>query len=276
MQKKKYLTTGEFAKLCRTTKETLFHYDRENLLKPRYVSENGYRRYGMEQYFDFDMISTLKETGTSLKEIRHYMHKADSAEFLLLLEEKTRVVKQERAKLAQRETMLREMAVLTREALSMDYDVISIREEAEERLEILPTTPASSESVEESVEEFVARFTEYIDFYDTQGRNPLPPFGAIIMREEVRQNRYAERYFFSRATRATPHSQVHIKPEGRYAVYAHKGTMQTHFSTYHEILRKLAEKGERVAGNAYIYDLMSYILLGTGGSYAAKYCIRIE
>ena len=63
VKNEKFLKTGEFARLCHTTKETLFHYDREGILKPRHVSGNGYRRYGLEQFFDFDMISLLKETG---------------------------------------------------------------------------------------------------------------------------------------------------------------------------------------------------------------------
>ena len=62
MKTETFLKTGEFARLCHTTKETLFHYDREGILRPRYVSENGYRRYGVEQYFDFDLITLLKET----------------------------------------------------------------------------------------------------------------------------------------------------------------------------------------------------------------------
>ncbi len=53
----KLLTTGQFAKLCGTQKGTLFFYDSEGLLKPKYVSENGYRRYGAEQFFDFDLSS---------------------------------------------------------------------------------------------------------------------------------------------------------------------------------------------------------------------------
>ena len=50
MKNEKFLKTGEFARLCHTTKETLFHYDREGILKPRHVSGNGYRRYGLEQF----------------------------------------------------------------------------------------------------------------------------------------------------------------------------------------------------------------------------------
>ena len=65
METKKLLKVGEFARLCHTTKETLLHYDRKGLLQPRYISENGYRFYSMEQFFDFDMIYK-----TDRKEIR--------------------------------------------------------------------------------------------------------------------------------------------------------------------------------------------------------------
>ena len=41
-------TTGEFAKLCNTTKETLFHYDKIGILKPKFIKRNGYRYYSAE------------------------------------------------------------------------------------------------------------------------------------------------------------------------------------------------------------------------------------
>ena len=83
----KYLSTGEFASLCRTRKDTLLFYDKEGLLKPRLVSENGYRRYSIGQFYEFDMIAMLKETGSSLKEIRAFMQEPDPAGLLAHLEE---------------------------------------------------------------------------------------------------------------------------------------------------------------------------------------------
>lgn len=84
----KYLTTGQFAKLCGTSKDTLFHYDRVGLLKPKYVSANGYRRYSPEQFFEFDLIWVLKEAGSSLEDIRGYLSKFDTQRFIATLEEK--------------------------------------------------------------------------------------------------------------------------------------------------------------------------------------------
>ena len=43
MQQDIYMTTGEFARMMRVSKDTLFHYDKIGLLKPEIVKTNGYR-----------------------------------------------------------------------------------------------------------------------------------------------------------------------------------------------------------------------------------------
>ena len=45
----KYFSTGEFAKLCKVHKKTLFHYDEIGLFKPEKVMDNGYRYYSIYQ-----------------------------------------------------------------------------------------------------------------------------------------------------------------------------------------------------------------------------------
>lgn len=82
---KKFLTTGEFARLCGTTRETILHYDRKGLLTPKYIADNGYRLYGIEQYFDFDLICLLKEGGSTLEEIKQYRANGENSGYLDLL-----------------------------------------------------------------------------------------------------------------------------------------------------------------------------------------------
>lgn len=269
--KKKFLTSGEFAKLCKATKETLFHYDRENLLKPKYVSENRYRYYGVEQFFDFDMISSFKETGSSLKEIRAYMSNRDGEKFLSQLEDKLRIIKKERARLVQREIKLRDWAAGMREALDFPYGTFMVLEQEQERLEVVPTTG----SAEDSEADFMERFAEYIDFYGQKGQAPRSPLGVLLEREDVEKGHYLERYFFSLATRSTPRSMLHIKPGGRYAVLAHQGNSTSHLYAYADLLRQIKASGLTVAGNCYYYDMMSYVLQDIDGTYRAKFCVLV-
>lgn len=273
MKKNAFLSSGEFAKLCNATKETLFHYDRENLLKPKRVSENGYRYYGVEQFFDFDMIAMLKDAGSSLKEIRESIHNTDNRDFLPLLEEKLRVVREERARLARRETTLRAMVEGAREALNFQYDTFMVLEQQEEGLEVFATTGAG---VEDTMADFVERFAEYSAFYEKQGRTPLPPFGIILEQDESGGGQYQERYYFSRAVRSTPRALLRVKPQGLYAVMAHIGTMQSHLQAFDGFLRHMRSAGLAVDGDCYCYDMMSYILLGSNNVYAAKYCIMAK
>ena len=70
----KLFTSGEFAKFCNTTKDTLFHYDDINLLKPAKIAPNGYRYYSANQAFLFDMISFSMPTMYFLYLLFLYYH----------------------------------------------------------------------------------------------------------------------------------------------------------------------------------------------------------
>ena len=71
------MKTEEFARYCQTTRDTLHLYDKMGILIPRERSESGYRYYDVEQYYDFDLISTLKASGCTLKEVQEYYQNYD-------------------------------------------------------------------------------------------------------------------------------------------------------------------------------------------------------
>ena len=123
MNKEPYITTGQFAKLCGTTKETLFHYDRTGILKPAYVGENGYRYYTAVQFYDFDLIQTMKYTGSSLEDIRKCFRNFDTAYFLEMFREKQRRIKEEQRKLEELSGFMQELVQITEEALDARYGV---------------------------------------------------------------------------------------------------------------------------------------------------------
>lgn len=60
---------GKFMKLCGTTRETLYHYEKLGLLKPTVDAGNGYRSYTPNDYYTFMFISHMTKIGFSLHEI---------------------------------------------------------------------------------------------------------------------------------------------------------------------------------------------------------------
>lgn len=67
------LTTGQFAKIVRVSKDTLFYYDKIGLFKPEVVSKNGYRYYSYNQYYTFNAITALKQINMPLNEIKNFI-----------------------------------------------------------------------------------------------------------------------------------------------------------------------------------------------------------
>lgn len=77
-----YMTTGEFAKLMKISKHTLFHYDKIGLFCPEVVKANRYRYYSIYQMETLDTILLLKKTGMSLQEIKEFLENRSPEKFL--------------------------------------------------------------------------------------------------------------------------------------------------------------------------------------------------
>lgn len=86
IDKKQYLTTGEFAKLVKVTKDTLFHYDKIGLFCPEIKLNNEYRYYSIYQVELLEVILMLKELGMPLKEIKEFMDHRNAMSLMELFE----------------------------------------------------------------------------------------------------------------------------------------------------------------------------------------------
>lgn len=266
------MTTGQFASFCGTSKDTLIYYDRQGLLRPRYIAENGYRRYGAEQFYDFDVISLLKETGSSLAEIKQCVLNRDPKQILLLLAEKKLFLKLESERLAQRRTMVDEMSEALREASQISYDILSFADLPEDKLELV-SVKTDPFIAEDDTAVFAAQYSEYIK---ELGGVPQILYGVMINKENLNDNRYALSHFFHRASHSTPQSRLHVRISGRYAIFSHQGNIRSHINAYRHFLTQIRASGLSITGPMYAYDLMSYLVSPKTEEYATKYCVLVD
>ncbi|MEG0629207.1 MAG: MerR family DNA-binding transcriptional regulator, partial [Enterococcus sp.] len=70
---KKYLTISEMAKYAGISRRTLIYYDQIDLFKPAKIGDNGYRYYGIDQYFELDVILLLKNLDVALEDIHIFL-----------------------------------------------------------------------------------------------------------------------------------------------------------------------------------------------------------
>lgn len=66
-----YYSSGEFARMAHSTVRTIRYYDKQNILKPSYVSEAGARFYTDEDLAKLQQILLLKYLGFSLEDIKN-------------------------------------------------------------------------------------------------------------------------------------------------------------------------------------------------------------
>lgn len=268
----KYMTVGTFAKICGTRKANLHFYDKEGLLKPCFVSKNGYRYYNIKQIYEFSMITMLKDTGSSLKEIKDYQMNRDVEAFLPILEEKQKILEQERIKLAKKEKRLETIIELVKESLQTTFDTIEFKMMDEERLEALN----GSLGYQCTEEEEAKLYAQHIDYYGRQNGEQFVQLCALIPTGTVLQNEPAIKFFLARAEDTTPAQLLHIRPKGLYAVLFHKGLSKSHNSAICKMINDLHQSGLSTLGDIYSYDMIGLLTVQKNGEYAAKYIVRIE
>lgn len=175
----KYLTTGEFAKLCKVNKQTLFYYDQIGLFSPVLKSEKGYRYYSIRQLELFFVIDLLKDLGMSLIEIQHYTQNKTPESFLSLMYQKKEEIVKKRQEIETKEKIIEAKIALMEEAAHIDFHQIT--------LEQLPdVTLYISRNIENITdEEFVEVFSDFINELNESHLDTGYPIGSITKREHV-------------------------------------------------------------------------------------------
>jgi DNA-binding transcriptional MerR regulator len=107
---------GEFSVLSKTTIKALRYYEKEKLLMPAFLDDNGYRYYEAKQLVDLAKIISLRQVGISINDIKEYLNGSDFNELLKKRKsELTSVLYQEQEQLSKINYLLEEK--------NMEYEV---------------------------------------------------------------------------------------------------------------------------------------------------------
>lgn len=271
MSNNQYLTTSEFAKACGVTKYTLFHYDDIGILKPEYVNDKGYRFYSLKQFSIFDIIVTLQEAGTPLSEIKEYLDHKSPARFLSILKEKKEKLVLEQKKIKRMERLLQITYDMTKNALQVVCGVPFMQEFEKE---YLITVALSPEGIEK---EDVKNMGEHFDYCVDHHIEYTCPSGIIIGKDYLERGIYNKpEFFFNKLLKKQKGEKVHIKPRGKYAVMNHKGGYDMLPKSYGVLANYIKENHLSITGNAYEYEILSYLAAEDPLDYIIQIAIQVD
>ena len=256
---KGWLTSGAFAALCGTTKETLRHYKDIGLLSPAHRGDNGYFYYDVEQFYDFYAISVFRQTGTSLEEIRRCLQEQDAVQTLALLREQQYRLDVERKKLERMDFVLSSALhnlefgpVPNMAPQTAWFEAEHLLALPAEELEGL-MTPAASE--DEMLIAVLERCQSLCEQYGIQTDFQL---GAIHQPGE-RGGAGAISHLYTRIKEKADFPYYMEKPAGHYLYLCCRGRWDIS-EGYTALKNYIQEQGLEVAGNFYACDLAGFIL----------------
>ncbi|MEQ6354805.1 MerR family transcriptional regulator [Lysinibacillus sp. M3] len=267
----KYFTTGEFAKICKVNKQTLIYYDQIGLLSPIMKDGKDYRYYSVAQYEFFSVIELLKAVGMSLKDIQKYMAEKSPENFLDLMYQQKEIVAKKRQELEMIESIIDVKIDLTKEALHLDFDSITIEHLPEATLYL-------SKNIEDSTEEqFTKAVSDFIDELDRSQLDTGYPIGGITRREQILAGNY-DNYSYLYIEQPNPREghPYFEAIEGDFIVGYHVGTSTTLGESYERLFKVMRERGFELGKYVYEEYIYDAVIKNREEDYVTKIMIEIK
>lgn len=270
INKKRYFSTGEFAKLFKINKKTLFHYDEIGLFKPEKVHENGYRYYSEYQLDLFNVISTLKEIGIPLKDIKAFIDNRNPENILDLFNYEYKEIEKEIKNLRRKQEILFNKINLIKEGKNLDNDII-IENQDEEYLLLSKPINLNNDSYDLNC---------YMDHLEYCYRNDLYigyPVGIIINRDSLYNKDYTNySYYYTKVARYKATENIIVKPKGLYVVGYMKGYYDKTHLLYEKLIKFIENNNIYIIGDSYSDVIFDEVVAKNPDDYILKVSINIS
>ena len=227
----KYFSTGEFAKLCKVNKKTLFYYDEIDLFKPEKVLSNGYRYYSTYQLETFNVIFTLKDLGMPLKEVKDFMDKRNTKNIIELFTYETNEIEKEINRLKRKQEIMSNKIKIINEAKHLT-DKVFIEHQDEEY--IVLSSPIDKTKYPYDTDTYMS----HLDYCYSNNLYIGYPVGSIKTIKDMRsENLHDYSYYYTKVNKDCANKNIIVKPGGNYLV----GYMKGYYINTPAIYKKLLD-----------------------------------
>lgn len=268
-------TAGQFARLCATTKETLRHYHNTGILTPAHIGDNGYQFYTAGQFFDFQLIRTLKMAGSSLTEIHTYLTNRGNEAYLQILRQKHIQLKEEQLKLDRMERLLSHSIKKMETAMAGQLPLCcpELIQCEEEYLISIPV-PTDYQGTEEETVSLLSKLVGHCTEHNLIDEFQL---GAVIPLDSYLSGQLAESQYYSRLSSPADSPWLQIKPAGTYIRVLFDGNDDESVRHSHQLISSvLKENHLRPCGCLYEEELTVYQNTATATPYTIQLLMQAE
>lgn len=267
---KKLVKISDFARLSGINRKNLIFYDEIGLLTPEFRYENGYRFYSYKQLETVSVITSLREIGMRLVDIKRYLDERTPDSLIEIFTYQRNILEERIAKLRRLECMIDTRLFLTRKGLETNPATILLKQCAKEPLLVSEDVTGLDE---DATEDAVGRF---YDFCDQEQIIYGYPFCAIIPRDNLEQKRWnmPSHFFFKFPAEETVLSNK-IKPAGLYLIAYEEVDDYSSELIYQRMWDYIDKEGLTIAGDAYEELLLDEIAVKSPGKYLLQVSMQV-
>ena len=265
-EKSQLLTISQFAKLSGISRPNLIFYEKENLIKPVSVKENGYRMYDYKQINLAYKITTFRKMGLSLAQIRQYLNDFSDLSTLEMMNTQIRELDAQIQELQQQKYNLQiYKKCIEKYADHTTNGTFSIEHMDEESLFICPSL--------ESQQGKATTMNEFLMYCRNTGIRIDCHIGRIFSNAATlsaeNDFRMADYIFFKKL-----HGN-HTKPEGNYLVYTNMTDGSTIDNLYTDFFTYINKMNLIVTGNIYEDYPLSGIFSSDRELHFIRICVKL-
>lgn len=250
---KNLMKISEFSMLAGISRKLLIYYDKYGILHPVYTDpENGYRYYSAKQFETASVIVSLRQTGTSLEDIKKYLNKKSPERLIKLLDIQEQKIDEQIKQLNNIREMIKARRKHTKVGMASMPELIYIKYCTEELIFVGTKIPEGFDY------DMIWRGT--IEFLNKCKENNIPmglPVNAIT---DISSKEYLfPSYFYSRITSKEGRdlNEFNKKKAGDYLIctaYAPYNNTKPIYERIFKYIEKNNLKTENIAFEEYLTD----------------------
>ncbi len=244
------MRSGEFARLCGTTKNTLIHYDDIGLLHPAEKGANRYRNYSMADFARFSVIRAMTQAGFSLAQVRAMLDAPDPERLAALADENADALKQRMAELRRSERLLAEIG--HQAAVAQEACLQPAVRFLPERV-MLAVENVSGLTIDGDWEGVLAKDATVMEGLAKLGAEAaIAPYGVTASVDADALPSYQEFFYvLPKKPRRAPFGTVRTLSAGEYACIGYAGPWKEVGSAYRQLAAFLKREGLQTEGPWY-------------------------
>ncbi len=275
MPSKGFLKSGEFARMCKTTKDTLIHYDRIGLLHPAKVSAAGYRLYSYDDYYRFVAIDVLVDSGMALHDVARALSAEGPADLIPSLRENAERLHGRVEDLKRKERVMADLLQQAESAAQADSGTVEFSIMPERSVVTLCEGEAMDDdaqviaTMEDELDRLIGEFPQVPEVI-------LAPYGMTADDRRRQEDVPAYDSMFLVMPAACGGEGFEHIPAGRYAFLTFDGIEAEVGRAHRELAEFLLQNG--IGWTGPFYEISSFWLLeGEGGrSYRCTVSAKVE